>query len=588
MSKTAAHAIIDHLVAEGVKYIFICPPTNHSFPFLDALYDRQNEIKPILVRHEAMAPWMAEAWYRMTGQPGVFHVGAGPALANTVIGVMTAYGCGSAIIGISGNVNSEFFGRNGMQEIQGKTFAEGHRILEPVVKRLWQVTNAGKMPEVMTQAFAAATTGRPGPVHIDVPMDVFEQSSPETTRSGARHRPSGLPSASPEQAAAAFDLIAKAKAPVLLAGGGTIAAKAGANLRALAELMSIPVVTSYTGKGALPDDHALAAGPVGAMGVPGAMKAVQEADLVIALGHRFGEHSTCGWEVGLPYSFPPAKLIQIDIDPVEIGRYYPVEIGLQADINATLGQWIELARKRGLRDGLKDGPRERTTRERRQADRDRMKPHLSDNTGPIRPERLVAELRAALGRNAVMIPDAGNNGNYFNTLWDVYEPGTYIADRGSAAMGYAPAAALGVKLAEPDRDVVAVTGDGCMTQVNWVLGTAAEYNIPAKFVVINDSALGGCLGAQNGIFDGRVLGTRFEYHNNSGPYDQDFAMLARSYGVEGKRVTSPDELAGAIAEMLAHPAPYVLDVVIDKTARPIGAGRIPLSNIRQSRVSTLV
>jgi len=574
---TVALELIDLLVARGVRYIFVGPATNHQFAFLDALYERSAQISAILVRHEAMAPLMAEGWFRATGEPGVFHVGAGPALANAVVGVMSAYTCGSAIIGISGQVHSDFWGRNGMQELQSKTWAEGHRILEPTLKRYWQVTNPRKISEVVNQAFSAATTGRPGPVLIDVPMDLWEMPIEIDPVSAGNHLPTGRPAGAREALDRAVDLLQSAQRPVILAGGGVLVSRASTQLVRLAERVGAAVVTTVNGKSSIAADHPLAAGPIAAVGTTGAFETVREADLVLALGTRFHEWVTSGWEPGLPFAFPPARLIQVDIEPQEIGRYYPVEVGIQGDIREVLDGLLERLDERHVTSDFASSPRALALSERRERQVAAICRFADSSAVPIRPERILVALRSALPRDAILLPDAGNNGSLFDNLWDSYEPGTYVRDNGMHAMGYAPMAALGIKLAKPDREVVVVTGDGCMAQVNWVLGTAAEYHIPVKFVVLNNSGLGGGVSAQRGVFGGRFLGTRFEYHMKDEPYSQDFSLLAASYGVESMRVDNPGEVENAVATMLATEGPYVIDFVTALDAVPEGAGRMWIS-----------
>ena len=573
---SVARRIVDHLVDRGCRYIFVGPATNHQFAFINALYERRHELQPILVRHEAMAPLMAEGWYRVTHRPGIFHVGAGPALANSVLGVMSAYTCGSAVIGISGQVNTRFWGRNGMQEVQGQTYAEGHRILEPVLKRYWQVSHPYKVGEVLNQAFSTAQSGRPGPVLIDIPMDVFEMNCDKDEFTPPPQDTVGRPAGDPKHVGRAVELLKAAKRPVLLCGGGVILSEATEEVLRLAEVLRLPVVTSLTGKGAIPDDHPLAAGPIGAMGVEPAMRLVREADVLLSLGFRFGEHSTSGWTRALPFAIPPTKLIQVDIEPVEIGRYFPVEVGIQGDIKNVLAQMLDAAHMESEANAS-ERPSIAQLATDREVHRAARRERAAADTGLVNPHRLVAELRAQLSRDSILLPDAGNNGNFFNSDWDVFEPQTYIVDRGSAAMGYAPAAALGVQLAAPTKQVVVVTGDGCMTQVNWVLGTAREYGIPVKFIVLNDGALGGCVSVQESVFGGRMLCTTFQDHNTGEPLLQDFAKLAESYGVAGSMVSSNSELSDAISQLLAHEGPCLLDTRIDPHARPRGAGRMTVS-----------
>jgi acetolactate synthase-1/2/3 large subunit len=520
---------------------------------------------------------MAEGWFRATGKVGVFHVGAGPGLANTVIGVMSAYTCGSGIMGISGQAHTDFWGRNAMQEIQGKTYAEGHRILEPIVKRYWQVSNPRQITNVLNQAYSTALTGRAGPVLIDVAMDLFEKECESDDPRPGNHRPTGTPAGDPAALQQAFELLLKAKTPVMLCGRGVVAAEAWAEAKEVAERFSMPVVTTFNGKSAIPADHPLAVGPVGVPGIATANEALRGADLVLALGTRFTEWSTSSWKRGLPFDFSGARLIQVDIVPDEIGRYYPVAVGIQGDLKHVLGAWVDAARSDAPPSNAAASEFASRIRTARDEERRRLRRWDACDDVPIRPERVLGELREMLPRDAIVMPDAGNHSSLFQNSWDVYEPKTYIGDNGIHAMGYAPAAALGVKLGCPKQEVVAVTGDGSMTQVNWVLATAAEYDIPVKFVVLNNSALGSMVAVQENAFDGRVLCTRFIDHSSREPYVQDFSLLAKSYNVASSRITEPGGIRSAIDVMLKQEGPYLLEVMSELHASPEGAGTMWVS-----------
>jgi acetolactate synthase-1/2/3 large subunit len=570
--KTVAQAIIDRLVAEGSRYIFVGPPTSHELAFVNALFENQDQITPVLVRHEAMAPMMAEGWFRATGKPGAFHVGAGPGLANTVVGVMSAYTCGSAIIGISGQAHTDYWGRNAMQEVQAKTFAEGHRILEPIVKRYWQLPGAHNVGDVLNRAFSTALSGRPGPVLIDVPMNLFEQECEVEESSIHAHRPTGRPSGDPAAIAAAFQLICDAQTPVLLCGSGVNMADASAQAIALAERFQMPVVTTFNGKSAIPSDHPLAAGAVGSFGTTTGIEAVRGADLVVALGTRFHEWTTSTWTPGLPFDFSSTKLIHVDIVPDEIGRTYPVTVGIEGHVKHVLDAWLVRADADGSTPGSATSERLRVLRAAREAELLAQQRWVDSDDVPVRPERVLAELRGLLGRDAIVIPDAGANASLCDNMWQAFGPKTYIRETGSHAMGWAPGAALGVKLGLPERDVVVITGDGCMTQSNFVLATAAEYDIAVKFVVLNNSALGSILAGQENAFGGRVLCSTFNFHPSGDQYQQNFAQMAEAYQVKGLRVTEPAELGPALKALLKHDGPGVVDVVTEARVTIPGPG----------------
>jgi acetolactate synthase-1/2/3 large subunit len=575
-TRRGAEIIVDCLVDRGVPYVFVGPPTNQQFAFLDALYDRTDRIRPIVVRHEAQAPLMADGWFKATRRPGVFNVGTGPAIANSVLGVMSSYSCGAGIIGISGQAPTSLWGRNAMQEVQGKTWADGHRILEPIVKRYWQVPNARRLPEVIGQAFTTAVSGRPGPVLVDVPMDVLEAPVDDVPRpvQAAPSRPGG----DPEAVRHALELLGAAPRAVILAGGGAAGADASAELVRVAEKLRLPVVTTTTGKGVIPADHPLAFGAIGVMGSAPAMRAAAEADVVLALGTRLTEWTTSSWLPGLPFERSRTRLIQVDIEPTEIGRSFPVELGIAGDVRHVLAQLLALPTDERGSYGTRPEGRDAWLRDLETLrDDDSNRATAPPAAGTVRADAFIRSLRGVLPRDAIVLPDAGNHGSLMDNIWPAYEPQTYIVDKGSHAMGYAPCAALGVKLARPERTVVVVTGDGSFTQVNWVLATAQEHGIAVKFVIIDDGALGGCVGAQEAFFDGRIIGTRFEIHSTGAPYRQDFVQLAAAYGVPAGAIDDPSEVSDAIRRMVQEPGPYLLVVSADPSVRATGAGAISVS-----------
>jgi acetolactate synthase-1/2/3 large subunit len=576
MTRLVADAIADYLIRAEIDHVFVGPPTNHQFCFFEALNRRRNEILPILVRHEAVAVTAADGWFKATRRPAVFHLGTGPSLANAVTGLMSSFTGQVGSIGIVNTIHTRFRGRGALQEVIGVTDADGISIVQPIVKHLFRIVDPAQVTEVLNRAFAAATSGLPGPVVIDVPMDVMSkeaESEPDPVDI-SKYRPQGSPMPDPGAVDQTMNLLTKAERPVILAGGGATTGDSVSSLVALVERTKTPLVTTYTGKGSIPEDHPLCFGVVGVSGSRDAMTLVSEADLILALGVSFHERTTSSWTPGLPFNIPPSRLVQVDLNPEHIGRYYPVDVGIVADVENTVGEFAKLIDGRSLRN---DEQRQRWI-EHASNLRDQWKqeqePYVSSRQDPIRPETVISTLRRVSPRGTTLLPDAGNNGNWCHAVWEAYSPRTYIIDSGMAAMGYAVSASLGVKMAHPEDQVIVVTGDGCLTQANWALSTAVEYDIPVKFVVLNDRALGGCVSVQESLFGEDGVDTRFGDHGTGERQKQDFVKLAKSYDMDAERVEHIKGMDAACQRLVEAESPRLLEVLIDPDARVRGVGRM--------------
>jgi len=565
MQLTGAEMMVEYLIKERVPYIFIGPPG--PLAFLDALYHKQDSIKAIQVRHEQIGAFMADGWFMASHRPGVFCVHGSPGLQNTVIGLATSFVHGSAVIAITRNTSTQFWGRGGHQEIGVKADADSSSVCKPIVKQAWEVIRVDKIPEIMHRAFNVATTGNPGPVLISVPVDLFDQSAELEIPEPHQHKPWGLPMGDPSSLERMAEILMTSNRPVLIAGGGVVLSESSEEVLELAERLSIPVATTYSGKGAFPEDHILSVCAVGAWGTRCANRIVTEADTILALGTRLSQFTTNAWAKGNPFSIPPAKLLQIDINPHEIGRNFAVEVGVVGDLKSSLRYILQLLEKKGFKrasDYFDWSQKAATYRDEWNRE---LFPRLNSSQRPIQPERAIKELRDLLPKEAIVLADAGNNRGHICNLWTTYAPQTLIMDSGNVAMGYGPSAALGVQLARPDKLVVSISGDGGFTQVNTVLATAAEYSIPVKWVILNDQALGHIVFLQKEFFESRLLCTKFEKVADHSTYDLHFPTLAKAYQVPSERVEHPSDLRDAIARMIKSDGPYLLDILIDPDSK---------------------
>ncbi len=573
--KDGAGVIVDYLIREKVPYAFgLCGHGNIGF--IDALHARQSEIKTISVRHESVAGFMADVYYRVSGKPTATFTSCGPGSANLPISLANAFFDSVPFLAITGNVPTSQFNRGAFQEAYRHYQADFPSTVKAYCKRVFQPTTAAQLPVAVRQAWKTMVTGRPGPVVIDVPFDIFKEPIPEDTP-----RPEDWNAniscrcgADPEGVSKAVDMLLAAHRPVILVGQGVRYGGATKELLALAEQLRIPVGCSASGLGAIDSSHPLALGLVARNGTYQANHAARQADVLLALGVRFDDRTSSSWLPGYSFTIPPTKLIHVDIDPDEIGRNYPVALGLMADVRTFLRQVLAELDRRKARGEM---PAERAAwldaidGYRKEWDAF-IAPGFKLDTTPINPQRAAYEIDRILPEDAIMVSDIGVHHNWLNQFCKPRRPDSLIGSMGFGPMGFGVAGALGAKLAAPDRPCVAVVGDGAFWMHANVLATAYEYTIPVVYVVWNNYAYGSIRGLQRGYLGGRELATDFRHPDTNAPYSPDFAALARSAGVEGVSVDKAADLAEAIRVGIATGRPYVIDANIGGDLNPGGAG----------------
>lgn len=556
-----AEAVIASLEAEGVDTVFGYPG-GQAIKLYDALYD-SDQINHILARHEQGAVHMADGYARSTGKAGVVVVTSGPGATNTVTGIATAYMDSVPLVVISGQVGRGVIGTDSFQEsdIVGITM--------PIVKHSYLVQSTDEITQTIREAFHIATTGRPGPVLIDIPSDlagsemVFEY-----------HDEVNLPSYKPtyrgnaKQIRAACKLLEEADQPLLYVGGGAIASGASAEIVELMDLMQLPAVVTLMGKGSVPASHPLNLGPVGMHGAKYSNMAMTEADLIIAAGARFSDRVT-----GRVSEFAPhAKIIHIDIDPAEIGKICDPDVPIVGDLKGILAGMIEVLRKDGAQ------PRDAQWLADINAWRERYPfyhPGIGDESTEIVPELAIAELGRQLDpENSIVTTEVGQHQMWAHQFLPREFPRTFLSSGGLGTMGFGFPAAIGACLAHPDKTVVCVAGDGSFQMNSQEMATATVNKIPVKVMILDNRCLGMVHQWQKLFYDKRYSETLLD----SVP---DFVKLAEAYGWEGERVDNPDEVKAAIARMLAAEGPYLLDVAIsrEQNVYPMVAPGAALSSI---------
>lgn len=585
-SRDGAGVIVDYLVREKVPYAFgLCGHGNIGF--IDALRARSSEIKTVSVHHESVAGFMADVYYRVSGQPTATFTSCGPGSANLPISLANAFFDSVPFYAVTGNIPTSQFNRGAFQETYRHHQADFPSTVRAYCKRVYQPTTAAQLPIAVRLAWKTMMTGRPGPVVLDVPFDMFNEPIPEETPRPEEWNAniSSRCGADPEGVAKAVDMLMAAQRPVILVGQGVRYGGAAKELLALAEKLRIPVACSASGIGAIDSTHPLALGLVARNGPYQANHAARQADVLLALGVRFDDRTSSSWIPGFSFTIPPTKLIHVDIDPEEIARNYPVALGLMADVRTFLRQVLAEVEVRIARGQM---PAERAPwldaiAGYRKEWEDFIAPGFKVDTTPIAPQRAVLEIDRVLPEDTILVSDIGVHHNWLIQFCKPRRPDSLLGSMGFGPMGFGVAGALGAKLAAPNRPCVAVVGDGAFLMHANVLATAYEYDIPVVYVVWNNYAYGSIRGLQRGYLGGRELATDFRHPGSGKPYNPDFAAMARSAGIAGVSVDRAADLAEAVRAGIASGKPCVIDANIDGDLNPSGAGIWELPGMGRSK-----
>jgi acetolactate synthase-1/2/3 large subunit len=563
--------IAEFLVNEDLPYVFgICGHGNVGL--LDALYRVRDKVKLISPRHEQTAGHMADGYFRVSHQPAATLTSTGPGSANLIMALAVAQTDSSAVFSITANVPTSQFNRGPFQELNRHYQADFNNVIKPVVKRSFQPTRVEMLPLALRQAATAMTSGRPGPVNLDVPFNLFMEEAEtkvEPATQGFNSRRSG---ASEDDVKAVLDRLLAAERPVLFIGHGVTLSEAGPELTALAKRLATPVISSPNGMGCLDMRDDLSLGFIGRNGAYPANQAGRHADLVLAIGARFDDRSSSSWLPGYSWNFPDTALIHVDVDHEELGRNYPPDLAILADARAFLRQLLSELDRRGVNVAPRLEAWHDTIAGWRKDWAAFIAPGFEAHASPIRPERIVADCRKVLPDNAVISLDSGIHHNWFMQFWEARQPRTMLNTWGYSGMGFGPSSILGAKLAAPEAPCVSICGDGGFTMVPHVLCTAVEYDIACVWVVWNNFAWAAIRDLQYAYFDGREIGTAFYHGPNREPYNPDFAGWAKAAGVAAFTVTRSQDFAGVLEQAVKLNKPALIDVHVDADIRPPGTG----------------
>lgn len=553
-SVTGAMYIARCLKAEGVEKVFgECGHTNYAL--IDAC--QRYGIEYVSFRHEQQAAHAADAYYRLSKKLAVLNVHLSPGLTNTLTGVASAATDGTPMLVIAGNTPAYHNPREAHQQLRLHADASQGDIFRPICKRVWRVDHVEHLRDVMHRALNIAQSGRPGAVLIDVPMDIFSYKLAAEAEPVRRRANFPRSVGDAQGLAEAAELLLAAKRPVIYAGNGVALSGGAAELAELARALEAPVATTLVGKGIYDETLPLALGTTGIWGARAANDACKDADVIIAIGTAFGEADCSSWNPDYVFDFSKTKLIQIDVDAHEIGKSYPVDVGIVGDAKASMAALTaQLAGKRRPAAVVK--AQADTVAERKAAWRQELVATQADAGKPIHPARLLKELSDAAPDDVVFVTDVGWNKNGAGQQLEVKRPGAFVTSGGMATMGYSPAAAIGAKMGAPDRTVVCLIGDGGLLSSVGALATAVELNVPVVWVVFNNFCYSTIRIVGSTYFDNKY-GTLFQTPDGQ-PYNPDFMLLAKSFGIESALVTEPEDIAGALKDAISRNAPFLLEV----------------------------
>ncbi len=552
-----AKALMLALEKEGVKQVFGLPG-GANLPMYDELY--KSNIRHILVRHEQSAAHMADGFGRVSRKPGVCFATSGPGATNIVTGLATAHADSSPIVAVTGQVPVGMIGRDAFQE------SDIIGMSNPCVKYAFQPRTPEEIPEMVKKGFYIAETGRPGPVLFDIPKDVQQNEAemifPDDVKIRGYH-PWTDP-AIPE-IERAIQILLSAEKPIILAGGGVIISSAFAELQAIAEMLMIPVVTTFKGKGAFPENHPLSLGPIGMHGHAEANKLMIEADCVLAIGTRFSDRS-----VGTFEEFEKRlKIIHMDVDPAEIGKNQTAQVAVVGDVRVSL----RIMLKKLTQEVVKKSDYNKWLKHVNEV-KDYWRENLKIHPGEMSAAKILRKLRETIPNEAILTTEVGQHQMWASLFFDVIQPGTFFSSTGLGTMGWGFPAAIGAKVAKPDVPVIDIAGDGSFNMTENSLATSVLEDIPVIVFLINNYSLGMVAQWQRTFYDRRMIGV----DQQNCP---DYVKLAESYGAQGIRAQSLDELENAIKAGLKSDVATVIDIPIDpeEDVLPFVAPGTPLKDM---------
>jgi acetolactate synthase-1/2/3 large subunit len=557
---TGGQMIVEYLISEGVKYVFAVPGHGNT-ALVDAFVDYQDQITVLPAMHEQGAAHMADGYYRATGEIAVALTSIGPGATNALTGLTTAYADSIPILLITGGAHTYLEGRGLLQEIDRPHGNNFPAMAAPVVKRWWQPGRLEQFPTMLHQAFNTMLEGRRGPVLLDIAQDLQAEMGEWHPPAPRRHRAERRASGNSEAVAEAAALLASAKRPLVLAGGGTVQSGGSEALVAVAEYLGAPVTNTFNGKGAIPEDHELSAGPCGDVGSFAGNQLSREADVILAVGCRFSDRITSSYRPGVTFNIPDTKLVQVDIDGFEIGKNYPVEVGIVGDAKAVLEDLLKELQAAGPPRDYRGTEYFAELQRLREEWEEHLRPWRETDHRPMTLSRALVEARKVLPRHGIVVTDSSSPLSQTFNEFPVYGPKTHVTDGCMQGIGFGVPAALGVQLGAPQTPVMAIIGDGSFLMTGTEIATAVMLGLPTVFLVFNNGGWGAIANLQEELYgDGRELNTHFRKRSGE-RYYANVAAVAEGLGCHAERVEDPAEIGAALERAFAVDGPAVVEAM---------------------------
>lgn len=567
--KTGGEIIIDYLIKEKVEYV-LGIPGHGCLAIFDALRDRaqKNKIKYIQVMQEMDAVYIADGYYRATGKPLAILTSIGPGSLNTIIGLATAFVDSTPALVIMGDAHTNMKGVGVLQEIERKQDSDILSCFKPVTKRCWRAENVKQLPKIMQRAFSLMSGGRKGPVALAVPMDIQAKAADVNLNAYGGDGLNNKILASAAEISKACDLMKTAKRPVIVAGGGVLYSRAYKQLQELAEHWGAAVITTMAGKGCFPENHYLYGWHGGSKGTDIGNYLCRNADVILALGCRFADETTSSYRKGVTYNFPDTKLIHVDIDPSEIGKNYPCDVGIIGDVAAVMPQLLE-----GLKDIDFTVKRQEYIKEisKHKENWLRKLNDFSQRAEGITISKFFKLFRKAYPTDGYIVTSSGNTQAQLLQEYCFETPGTCITTGGFSTMGFAFPAAIGVKLADKERKVAVFVGDGDFLMAMQEMSILAQYGINIIVVVLNNCGWMAIRDLQLDVF-GKPYDFGCEFKTPDGKlYSPCFADTAKAFGIDAVRIENIEQLMPAIEKAVNADKSMLLEVMVS-TEYPYSGG----------------
>jgi acetolactate synthase-1/2/3 large subunit len=564
---TGGEIITKYLIKEGMKYV-IGIPGHGNLPLVDAFYKDRDKLQLIQPKQEMSGVHLAVGYYRVTGKPLCVFTSIGPGAINTAIGIADAYVDSFPCLVITGDTHVHMRGKGVLQEIERHKDSNMPKILEPIVKRSFEVDTVGQLPTVMQRAFNIMLTGRRGPVHIDLPMDVQANAIETEIPEPFERRSQGRVMGDPELIKKATKLLKDAKRPVLFVGGGAISSNAFSEVKALTEKLGAAVVVTMMGKDIIDNSHPLYCWSAGSKGTTIGLNMTSKADVILALGCRFADETTSSYKNGISFAIPPTKLIHIDIDPHEIGKNYPISVGIVGDVKACLDQILE--ELHGYSVDYKSTDYFSEIQEEKKKWFEFLDEYRDDSKVPVMISTVLREVRKFFDRDAVIVTSSGNVQAQMLQELEFFEPKTCLTAGGFSTMGYSVPAAIGAKLGsidigKPNRQVVALVGDGDFMMTLSEISMAVQLGMKnIYFVVLNNHGWIAIKDLQQAAFgEDRSYGTAFEDKEGKS-YTPDFAKIGEAFGCYTEKISKKEEIIPAFERASNSGKPNVIEIEVQR------------------------